>query len=199
MTDVQNTPNAPTQSPELEQSIAQLKKQADRLGIQYKSNTSYATLQKAVSDALNAPTDTESNEGLGEEQPQAPAKAKDDPAKAAYDNAMKLVRVIITPMEATKASNLESEVFTAGNSVVGTVKRLIQFGEPWHVEQILLNSLQEKKYQLFTSKKDARGVVHTKARSVKAYNIAILDPLTPEEMAELADRQIRTRALLDDE
>ena len=99
----------------------------------------------------------------------------------------------------TKASNLESEVFTAGNSVVGTVKRLIQFGEPWHVEQILLNSLQEKKYQLFVSKKDARGVVHTKARSVKAYNIAILDPLTPEEMAELADRQIRTRALLDDE
>ena len=54
MTDVQNTPNAPTQSPELEQSIAQLKKQADRLGIQYKSNTSYVTLQKAVSDAPRA-------------------------------------------------------------------------------------------------------------------------------------------------
>ena len=195
MSDVQNTPNA---SPEAEQAIASLKKQADRLGVTYKSNTSIATLQKAIKDKMDAPIGGEDSSPVESAQG-ASVQPTGQSIQAYQDEALKLVRVIITPMESTKASNLENELFCAGNSVIGTVKRVITFGEPWHVEQILLNSLQEKKYQLFVSKKDARGVVHTKARSVKAYNIAILDPLTPEEMAELADRQIRTRALLDDE
>ena len=49
MSDVQNTPVAPT---EADQAIASLKKQADRLGISYKSNTSIATLQKQLQKSL---------------------------------------------------------------------------------------------------------------------------------------------------
>ena len=111
---------------------------------------------------------------------------------------MKLVRVIITPMESTKAANLESDMFCAGNSAVGTVKRTIPFGEEWHVEQILLNSIKEKKYQMFVTKKNAQGVTLTSAKLVPAYSISYLDPLTSEELDALADRQIRTRSL-DDE
>ncbi len=179
MTDIQNTPNA-------EVAIASLKKQADRLGIAYKSNTSVATLQKSIADKLS--------DGSDEVADAPKAKSISD----YHDEAMKLVRVIITPMESTKATNLESEMFCAGNSVVGTVKRTIPFGEEWHVEQILLNSIKEKYYQAFITKKNALGVPITTSKLVRAYSIAVLDPLTPEELDALADRQIRTRAL-DDE
>lgn len=194
MSDVQNTPVAPT---EADQAIASLKKQADRLGISYKSNTSIATLQKAIAEKLDAPI---GGEDSGEAQVTAPvgSGAKSKSVSAYQDEALKLVRVIITPMEATKAANLESEMFCAGNSVVGTVKRVVTFGEPWHVEQILLNTIKEKKYQMFVTKKNAQGVTLTSAKLVPAYSIAYLDPLTEEEIDALADRQIRTRSLEDE-
>ena len=194
MSDVQNTPVAPT---EADQAISSLKKQADRLGITYKSNTSIATLQKAIQDKLNAPIGGEDSSTV-ESAEGAAVQPKGDSIQSYLDEAMKLVRVIITPMESTKASNLENEMFCAGNSVVGTVKRVITFGEPWHVEQILLNTIKEKKYQMFVTKKNAQGVSLTSAKLVPAYSIAYLDPLTEEELDQLADRQIRTRSL-DDE
>lgn len=194
MTDVQNNSIA---APDADVAIASLKKQADRLGVAYKSNTSIATLQKAISEKLNEPIG-------GEDSPEPEAtevkitKPEGKTADDYYNEAMKLVRVIITPMESTKATNLESELFCAGNSVVGTVKRTIPFGEEWHVEQILLNSIKEKKYQMFMSKKNAQGAVITTAKLVPAYSISILDPLTQEELDKLAEMQIRTRSLEDE-
>lgn len=194
MTDVQNTPNAPTDNV---QAISSLKKKADLLGVPYKSNTSVASLQKAISDKLEAPIG-------GEDSGEVPVSAasgsvtKKPDVQALTDAAMKLVRVIITPMEANKASSLENELFCAGNSVIGTVKRVITFSEPWHVEQILLNTIKEKQYQQYITKKNARGITTTQARLVKAYSIEYLDPLTEEEIAELGDRQLRTRSLEDE-
>lgn len=194
MTDVQNNSIA---APDADVAIASLKKQAGRLGVAYKSNTSIATLQKAISEKLNEPVG-------GEDSPEPEAtevkitKPKGKTADDYYNEAMKLVRVIITPMESTKATNLESELFCAGNGVVGTVKRTIPFGEEWHVEQILLNSIKEKKYQMFMSKKNAQGAVITTAKLVPAYSISILDSLTQEELDKLAEMQIRTRSLEDE-
>lgn len=192
MSDVQTPVNAPN----AEQAIASLKKQADLLGVQYKSNTSVATLQKAIQDKLAEPIGGASSEDkdVSGSAVQAEGTGTEDNFKAA----MKLHRVIITPMEATKASNLDSELFCAGNSLVGTVKRTIPFGEPWHVEAILLHSIKEKKYQMFISKKTPQGVPHTTAKLVPAYSIAFLDPLTPAELDALADHQIRTRSLEDE-
>lgn len=200
MSDVQNTPNNDPEVTEADQAIASLKKQADRMGISYKSNTSVATLQKLIKERLEAPIG-------GEDSPEPDASkgttsekqlTKGELAEANYKESMKLVRVIITPMEATKASNLESEMFCAGNSVVGTVKRTIPFGVEWHVEQILINSIQEKKYQMFISKKNHLGVDTVSARMVPAYSITVLDPLTKEELDKLADLQLRTGSLQED-
>lgn len=194
MSDVQNTPNA---SPEAEATIASLKKRADLLGISYKSNTSIATLQKAINDKLNESVGGEDKNTAESNSPEAVA-TKASITEDAYKKAMKLHRVIITPMESNKAANHERELFCAGNTLVGTVKRVVEFGEPWHVEHILLNSIKEKKYQMFVSKKNAQGVSVTSAKLVPAYSIAYLDPLTPEELEELADQQIRTRSLADE-
>lgn len=200
MSDVQNTPNTDPEVTEADQAIASLKKQADRMGISYKSNTSIATLQKLIKERMEAP--------IGGEDSTEPTTAgstdskkqltKGELAEANYKEAMKLVRVIITPMEATKATNLESEMFCAGNSLVGTVKRTIPFGVEWHVEQILINSIKEKKYQMFVSKKNHLGVDVVSARMVPAYSITTLDPLTQEELDKLADLQLRTGSLQED-
>ena len=192
MTDVQNTPNSPTP----EQAIASLKKQADRMGVVYKDNVSVATLQKAIQAKI------EENEDVGKGTIDGVAvTAKQSEAEileSAYDKAMKLHRVIITPLESSKATNLESEMFCAGNALVGTVKRTIPFGDPWHVEHILLNSIREKKYQQFTVRKNAKGIEVTSSRLVPAYAISELPPLTEEERNELAIFQQRTRSLEDD-
>lgn len=194
MSDVQQTQNTLSEEQQV-QAIASLKKQADRLGVTYKSNVSVATLQKAIQAKLDGESDE--SEGDSEVDSKSKRQSETEELEALHKKAMKLVRVIITPMEATKAANLESELFCAGNSKLGTVKRLVVFGEPWHVEQILLNAIKEKKYQMFTVKKNARGVEITSAKYVPAYSIAVLDDLTPEEIAELADHQIRTRSLED--
>lgn len=200
MSDVQNTPNTDPEVTEADQAIASLKKQADRMGISYKSNTSVATLQKLIKERMEAPIG-------GEDSPEPKTAGGTDSKKqltkgelteANYKEAMKLVRVIITPMEATKASNLESELFCAGNSLVGTVKRTIPFGVEWHVEQILINTIKEKKYQMFVSKKNHLGVDVVSARMVPAYSITTLDPLTQEELDKLADLQLRTGSLQED-
>lgn len=197
MTDVQNTPNAPA---DIEQAISSLKKQADRLGITYKSNVSMATLQKAIKDKLegNEATNEQANEGSTKVSELTAAQTKAAEHEALFNEAMKLVRVIITPLEATKAANMESDNFTAGNSVVPTVTRNIPFGVEWHVEQIILNTIKERKYQLFVTKKNALGHPQVTAKYVPAYSIAILDPLTDEELKELADQQARTRSLEDE-
>ena len=189
MTDVQNTP-------ELDQAIGSLKKQADLLGIQYKANVSMATLQKAIKDKLEAPTSVEASDAVQSTAGQA-VVAKGKTAEQLHSEAMKLVRVIITPMDSLKASNMDSDVFCAGNSVVGTVKRVIPFGVEWHVEQILLNSIKERKFQMYTIKKHGNRE-ETVARQVRAYSVTELDPLTQEEIDALADVQLRTRSLDDD-
>ena len=197
MTDVQNTQDTPN---EAEQAIASLKKQADRLGISYKSNTSIASLQKAIKEKLEGPIGGEESPAEITE-PVSTAKgvkAKGVSIEDAIAKAMKLHRVIITPMDANKASNLEREMFCAGNSTVGTVKRVVEFGEPWHVEEILLNTIKEKRYQAFVVRKNAQGVEITTSKLVPAYSIAYLEPLTQEEIDELALRQVRTRALEDE-
>ena len=209
MTDVQTNDtdldiDTSTEDAQPETPIAMLKKKADLLGIKYKGNISANALSELVNKKLSDPVgESEEEDKPVDKAVAAGTNTKAVSAKASepqdeYNRAMKLVRVIITPMEATKASNLESELFCAGNSVVGTVKKVIPFGVEWHVEQILLNSIKEKKYQQFISKKNAAGIPITTARLVPAYSISILDPLTEEELKDLADLQLRSRSL-DDE
>ena len=135
MSDVQN-------SPELDQAIQSLKKKADLLGISYKSNVSIATLQKAISEKMEGTDVGESTHTTSTDDLKVSASADPD-IETLIKEAHKLVRVIITPIDQTKATNLESELVSAGNSYIGTVTRLVPFGVEWHVEQVILNALRE--------------------------------------------------------
>ena len=185
----ETTQEAPTINGKSELDI--LKAQADRMGISYKANISLTTLKAKIQLVQDG-------ESLDPEASRVDTTAQEDKAAEVYQEAMKLVRVQITPLDTNKATNYDCDFFTAGNSIVGNVTRNIPFGRPWHVEQILVNAIKEKTYQQFTTKKNAQGADVVTKRNVPAYSVVELPPLTAQELKDLADLQARTNALEDE-
>ena len=105
-------------------------------------------------------------------------------------DAMKLVRVNVTSRDPMKSS-WDGEILSAGNDVIGEVKKYIPFNteEGYHIPQILVNVLKEKKCTVFVNRKGADGKMLKEAKQVSAYNIETLEPLTPDELTELARSQ----------
>ncbi|MEG0486321.1 MAG: hypothetical protein RR575_00150 [Acinetobacter sp.] len=185
----ETTQEAPTINGKSELDI--LKAQADRMGISYKANISLTTLKAKIQLVQDG-------ESLEPEASRVDNTTQEDKAAEVYQEAMKLVRVQITPLDTNKATNYDCDFFTAGNSVVGNVTRNIPFGRPWHVEQILVNAIKEKTYQQFTTKKNAQGADVVTKRNVPAYSVVELPPLSAQELKDLADLQARTNALEDE-
>ena len=185
----ETTQEAPTVNGKSELDI--LKAQADRMGISYKANISLTTLKAKIQLVQDG-------ESLEPEASRVDNTSQEDKAAEVYQEAMKLVRVQITPLDTNKATNYDCDFFTAGNSIVGNVTRNIPFGRPWHVEKILVNAIKEKTYQQFTTKKNAQGGDVVTKRNVPAYSVVELPPLTEQELKDLADLQARTNALEDE-
>lgn len=149
--------------------IELLKEQLDERGIEYKANASKATLEKLLNKADEKDEADDENTKL----------------QALKDEAMKLVHVIITPNDPIK-QQMGQEYFACGNSVLGTVARIIPFGENWLVEQMLLNTIKEKQVQLFITKRDNKGNEYKESKIVPAYQITELPLPTKAEIDELA-------------
>jgi len=107
------------------------------------------------------------------------------------NEALKLVRVRIHNLNPGKR-DLHGEFITIGNKYIGTVRKLIPFGEEsengYHIPQIILDDLRQRKYQAITTKR-VDGQIKITSRLAPEYNIEILEPLTPEELRELAMKQ----------
>lgn len=90
---------------------------------------------------------------------------------------------------------IEGEIFTVGNSMVGMVSKYVPFDteEGWHVPQIILNAIQERQVMLLVSGKKAHGIESKTKKLVKEFNVEILPPLTQKELDELARRQALAR------
>lgn len=158
-----------------------LKERADSLGVEYKSNVSTKTLTKLIRE-------------FEEQEEQDDGLTDNERIKRTLDEATKLVRVIITPMDSTKR-DYQGDVFSAGNSVVPTMTKYIPFGVEWHVPQIILNTIKEKVMNKFIAKKDERGREYREYQEAKAYSIQELPPLTKEELQELAKSQEMRQAI----
>ena len=169
-----------------EEELAALKSKADLLGVKYHPSISADKLRAKIKEHVEKP-----QEVTVEQTAEAPeAKATESVAEMRVrlrKEAMKLVRVNITCMNPFKRE-WESEIFTAGNTMVGTVRRCVPFNADWHIEQILLNMLKERKCQVFyTDKVDGRQV--RRAKLINEFAIQELPALTPQELKELARRQ----------
>lgn len=149
-----------------------LKQQLDERGITYKANASKATLEKLLQNADEAEQTADDNKSL----------------QALKDEALKLVHVIITPNDPLK-QQIGHEYFGVGNSVLGTVARIVPFGENWLIENILLQSIKEKQTQVFISRRDSKGDEFVESKIIPAYQVVELPLPTKEEIEGLAEIQ----------
>lgn len=162
--------------------LATLKARADMLGIKYHPSISLEKLREKVSASL-APE---------EKAAAAPAVDRAELQRKASE----LVRVRVTCMNPAK-KEWEGEIFTVGNSVVGTFKKYVPFNadEGWHIPRIILDQIKARECQVFVTVKGPRGNTTRQGKLIKEFAIEILDPLTEEELHDLAQRQAMAKSV----
>ena len=160
----------------LQSELEGLKARADVLGIKYHSSISAERLRERI----NAITEQSKAEN-------ATQIMDDDFINEQRKKASELIRVRIACMNPNKSS-WDGEIITVGNSVVGTLTKFIPFnlGEnAWHVPRIILNYLEDRKYQVFYVE-TVNGKKVRRSKLVKEFNIEYLPPLTEKELEQLA-------------
>jgi hypothetical protein len=114
----------------------------------------------------------------------------------ARKEATKLVRVNVTCKDPMKSA-WEGEIISVGNDVIGDIKKYVPFDteDGWHIPQMILNVLESKECTLFKQKRGRDGKNVSDTKQIKAYSIEYLEPLTTEEMNELARDQVARQAI----
>ena len=156
-----------------------LKTQADILKLKYKSNVTAKTLRKQIMDELAGDDDSE---GL----------SQNDREEMIKENT-KLIRCIIMPV-APHMRDYQGQIFAAGNSALGIISKYVLFNTEFHVPNILLKQIKAQEMQFFI-KRTVNGEEFRESKMRKAFNVEILDPLTPEELKELARNQENRNAI----
>ena len=161
----------------------ELLERAKLMGLTIHPNAKVETIAAKIAAKLKDEPDPEADE----DEAEAP-KAKT--AKAAAPNkdihpARKLHRVNITCNDPQKADQT-GDIIQVSNGEVGTIRFYFHFGKPWHVPEIVLETLKESKLFLHSSRKDGREVV---AREVPRYNIQYLNPLDEKQRERIATKQ----------
>jgi len=163
--------------------LTSLKARADLLGIPYHPSIGLEKLRDKVNAAVTstgADTENEAKPQLNENEERAAVQRK----------AVELVRIRVTCMNPAK-KEWEGEIFTTGNSVVGTIKKFVPFNvdEGWHVPRMILEMLQQRECQIFSTIRDNRGNTTRRGKIIKEFAVEVLPPLTEVELKELAQRQ----------
>jgi len=202
MSDTVNTPENTETGPD---ELTLLKKRADTMGMQYHPKIGVDALKAKINEALAETPPEAQTTDQGQEAPEREPTAAEK--RLALRNeiraeALKLVRVRVANMNPTK-NDLEGEIFTVANKYIGEVKKYIPYGEGtdggYHIPMCIYNLLKSKKFlQLRTVKSQIIGKPDAvKQRWVQEFNIEILEPLTKEELDDLARVQA-SRADTDD-
>lgn len=159
--------------------LSALKARADLLGISYHPSIGLEKLRDKVNAALSAGDKDEPS-------------AKDEAAERVemQRKASELVRIRITCMNPAK-KEWEGEIFTTGNAVVGTFKKFVPFNadEGWHVPRIILEMIQQRECQVFTTIRGPRGNTTRQGKLIKEFAVEVMPPLTEDELKDLAQRQ----------
>jgi hypothetical protein len=173
------------------------RQKADELGLSYHHNANAATVQKRIDDKL-AEQET-ITEAVASEGPQileetvVPMTAAEYKRKYNANIGKKisaLMRVRIQNMNPSK-KEWPGEIVSVGSAKRGTFKKYIPFNssEPYHIPKIMYDMLMDKKCTIFSSVKDERGNTVRKGRLANEYAIEVLEPLTRDELSDLARTQ----------
>lgn len=183
--------------------LTSLKARADLLGLAYHPSIGLDKLREKVNAAATGEVlESEAKEPVVVSKPKAdgvPAVKEETDGQKRFrlrNEANELVRIRVSCMNPAK-KEWEGEIFTSGNATVGSISKYVPFNsdDGWHVPRILLNMIKERQCQIFVSKKDSRGNMTRTGKLIKEFAVEIMDPLTTEELAELAARQAATKAI----
>lgn len=167
----------------------ELKSRLDQMGVKYHHNAKVETLRSLLNKALKG-------EDEGEDKEVRPSKPTLAQIRArAMEEANRLVRCRITCMNPHKR-DWQGEIFTAGNSFTGTIRKFVPYNcehaESYHIPRIIVNAMRDRKYLQVRSIKTKSGATQ-ESYFVPEFQIVELEPLTAEELAQLASDQRNRR------
>jgi hypothetical protein len=198
--------------------LTALKARADQIGLKYHPNIGLETLREKVNAALSAPGPVEQpkvDEAEDYPAPEDPALLNQPAANAAPESldapvtetlsqrrlrkkreANELIRIRVTCMNPAK-KEWEGELFTAGNSVVGSFSKFVPFNidEGWHVPRIIYNQIVQRQFQTFRNEKTKNGVTVRRSGLIREFAIEVLPQLSLDELQELAQRQAMAKTI----
>lgn len=185
--------------------LASLKSRADLMGVTYHPSIGLEKLREKINAAIEQTGDANSEDTAVEQAQVAADTAASAPVAAETQlqyharkkrEANELVRVRVTCMNPSK-SEWEGEIFTSGNSLVGSVTKYVPFNneEGWHIPRIIYNMMRDRMCQIFVTAKDSRGNTTRQGKLIKEFGIEFLPDLTAEDLAELAQRQAVSHAI----
>lgn len=179
-----------------------LKRKATTLGIKFRDNIGEAALEAKITaheDELENGKAEEKSKDSDEDSQETESEPKDKPVDTHSERmrSQRLHRIIVRPVD-PRRTQLNGELITVGNSVLGTTGKFVPFNKEqgYHVPEIIYNALKSKTFTEFYTVEDKDGNEHTKSRQRKAFIIEDLEPLTERELDAIRERQ---RATLQDE
>lgn len=150
---------------------------AEKMGMKVSPNIGIETLKERIHEKLREDNPTE-----------------EDELETARKECVKLIRVEISCLDSSK-SELDGEFFQSANGVCN-IKRYIPFNVPWHIEQILFDTIKEKRMQKIVSAKEGSSI-NKKTILAAAYAIEKLDSLDKEGLDSLAKSQAARQSIDD--
>ena len=176
---------------------AELLNRASLMGLSIHPNAKAETIAAKIAAALkdnpeNAPEKAPEESDASKPVP-PPASVEDPKLAKEIHPAKRLQRVIISCNDPQKADQT-GDVVSVSNGEVGNLRFYFHFNKPWHVPEIVLNTLKESKLFLHSSRKDGREIV---TREVPRYNIEYLDPLNDKQRERIAAKQAAALATED--
>lgn len=170
--------------------LTTLKDRADQMGVDYHPSIG---LEKLRAKVLAAQADAPEDAPVARLSAVETARAEQHRLR---NEAHALIRIRVSCMNPAK-KEWEGELLTAGNAVVGSFTKFVPFNveDGWHVPRIIYLQLKERQCQIFVTVKDSRGNDVRKGKLIKEFAIEVLDPLTPDELQDLAQRQAMAKTV----
>jgi hypothetical protein len=166
---------------EVPDELTLLKERAATMGIKFHPSIGLDTLKEKVNSKLVVEEPKPVKVTLGETLQQRNTRCRQE--------ANRLIRVRLTCMDPNK-KNWPGEIITISNSIVGTIKKFVPFNaeDGYHIPHMIYEHLKSRRYQEFKKIK-VNGRTVMKSFLSKTFAIDVLDPLTKQELKDLADRQ----------
>ena len=181
-----------------EDELESLKTRATQMGITFNPQIGLDKLRERVNAAAKGePVKEEAPEVFQESVPVtpvaalpvAPVQETDAQRRVRLKNeANLLVRVRIACMNPNRREH-DGEIFTTGNGVVGTFRKMVPFDVIWHVPAIILKMIEDRQCQVFSTVTGPNGQKSRKGKLVKEFAVEYLPSLTAAELKDLAQRQ----------